>query len=58
MTALRSYKLEFCWLAVLILVVLLTPRPASAQALSWFDFSGDCSSESGWCVPAFIHRLF
>ena len=50
MRALRSYRFELCWLALLILVLLLTPRPASAQALSWWDFAGDCSSDSGWCI--------
>jgi hypothetical protein len=58
MTSLRSYRFEFCWLALLVLVFLLTPRRASAQALSWWDFAGDCSSESGWCIPFRDHFPF
>ena len=58
MTPRRDYRFECCWLVLLILLVLFTPSPSSAQALSWADLAYDCDSISGWCIGALEQLLF
>ena len=50
----RSYRLEICWLALLLTLLLLTPRRSFAQDMSFFDLGDDCTSVSGWC---FAHHI-
>jgi hypothetical protein len=50
MSPFREYRFELCWLAILIVIILLTPGRTSAQGYSWIDVALDCDSSGGWCL--------
>jgi hypothetical protein len=53
MRALRNYSLEFCWLILILALLMITPAKAllRAEGFNFDDFEGDCDQVSGWCIP-------
>jgi hypothetical protein len=58
MTLMRDYRFECCWFLLLVLIVLFTPSPSWAQALSWADLAFDCDDVMGWCLGFDISPMF
>jgi hypothetical protein len=48
MTVVRDYTFECCWL-LLVLIVGIAPRHASAQGLDWDDQIGKCPCIDYYC---------
>lgn len=51
MGSVREYKLELCWLLLLV-VALFTLSAATPRADGWNmdDEAADCSPFDGWCI--------